>query len=59
MAMMYSFPIGQPSHSLGVMPHCKKTADRTFKHIWFLPTHKAKTKNQKSLNFCQSSTNKK
>jgi len=26
-------------------------ADRTFKHIWFLPTHKAQAKNQKSLNF--------
>jgi hypothetical protein len=31
-------------------------ADRTFKHIWFLPTRKAKTKNQKSLNFANTQT---
>jgi len=27
---------------------------RTFKHIWFLPTQKAQTKNQKSLNFANA-----
>jgi hypothetical protein len=49
-----------------VTGQCKKDNDneqnnrhkgqRTFKHIWFLPTRKAQTKNQKSLNFCQRST---
>jgi len=33
-------------------------ADRTFKHIWFLPTRKAQTKNQKSLNFANARQNK-
>jgi hypothetical protein len=32
------------------MPNLKK-ASRTVKHIWFLPTRKAKTENQKSLTF--------
>jgi len=32
----------------------KKKADRTFKHIWLLPTQKAQTKNQKSLNFANA-----
>jgi len=27
---------------------------RTFKHIWLLPTQKAQTKNQKSLNFANA-----
>ena len=40
-----------------VVPHCKK-ADRTFKHIWFLPTRKDRTKNQMSLNFANVRKNK-
>jgi len=31
-------------------------ASRTFKHIWFLPTHKAQTKKPKELEFFQRST---
>jgi hypothetical protein len=42
----------------GTLGHMLKKANRTFKHIWFLPTRKAQTKNQKSLNFCQRSTEK-
>jgi hypothetical protein len=34
---------------------CKESL-RTFKHIWFLPTLRQTLKNQKSLNFCQCST---
>jgi len=30
---------------------CKKKSIRTVKHIWFLPTSKVQTKNQKGLNF--------
>jgi len=33
------------------LPVSVKDSQRTFKHIWFLPTHKAQAKNQKSLNF--------
>ena len=36
----------------------KATAHRTFKPIWFLPTYKAKRKNQKSLNFNQRTRKK-
>jgi hypothetical protein len=40
-------------------PSCKTLcliveSRRTFKHIWFLPTQKAQTKNQKSLNFANA-----
>ena len=35
-----------------VRQHAK--SQRTFKHIWFLPTRKAQTKNQKSLNFANA-----
>lgn len=41
-----------------VVPHCKKDSRRTFKHIWFLLSHKPKLKNQKSLNFCQRTDKK-
>ncbi len=40
-----------PSES-DVRQHAK--SQRTFKHIWFLPTRKAQTKNQKSLNFANA-----
>lgn len=33
----------------------KKKANRTVKHIWFLPTHKAKAEKPKELEFCQRS----
>ena len=40
MAMMYSFPIGQPSHSLGVT--CYITTDRVKRKVVYLQTQKFK-----------------